>query len=40
MNRQKANSKRQTDQPSRVSKTLKRLKSIVAYVPIVVQKKP
>jgi hypothetical protein len=37
MNRQKANTKQQTDKPSRVSKTVKRLKPAVPYVPIVVQ---
>jgi hypothetical protein len=32
MNRQKANTKQQTDKPSRVSKTVKRLKPAVPYV--------
>ena len=39
MNRQKTNSNRQIDKPSRDLKTLKRLKPIVPYVPVVVQKK-
>ncbi len=38
MNRQYANSSKQTNKPSIVFKTLKCLKTIVFYVPIVVQK--